>query len=254
MMIGPYTDGPASPIWQIGPAPTDAGIVNTDLFSHKILRDVLKRARKSGKTALSPIFDVQFLVEHSNIEVDDDDRRRRRRQMAQSRGEESSASEEQVMAPDAEEESIESEGERDEDEGGEEGGEEESTGPRAVVVQPVFSSFDDDKTVTAFVLATFSWSRVFKNTQVVNNMQVVLTSSCGGVYTFDIEEMFATFKGEADLHDTSMDYLRKRQEFEPFQEEWEELLHVIEDEDETDCEVGLMLMIHRAAIDKSYAY
>jgi hypothetical protein len=48
-----------------------------------------------------------------------------------------------------------------------------------------------------------------------------LKDSCQFQYTYHINGL-ATFLGEGDLHDAKYDYLKRHEEFEPFQEESEE--------------------------------
>lgn len=174
------------------------------------------------KPALTPIIDLRFLLELTNVDDEEDDRRHRRRLNDQS------DQDGPKMQGESEEEDEDAEAV------------DNFSDPHAVIVQPIFESFDEGGNVSAVVLAIFGWNRLFDNTEVIQNMITVLTDSCGLQYTYQIN-FVADLMGTGDHHDRSYDYLRRHQEFEPFQEEWEELIHRVEEDDESNCEVRIVL-------------
>jgi hypothetical protein len=189
------------PIWQMGAAPTNASIVNMDLLTHQATRTTVERAMKTGKATLSPIVDVQFLTRYSQRDDNDD---HGHRQMVESDSD---------IA------------------------DEVSSDPHALVIQPVWDKFDSGGTIVGFVLGAFSWRALFDNTLTVQDMMVVLKSSCGSDFTYKIDRQ-ASLLGTGDLHDSSFDYQQRELQFAPFQEDWGELNHTSSTEqDKSVCEV-----------------
>jgi CHASE domain len=219
------------PLWQIGPAPSNASIVNLDLLSHSHIRTVVERVLETGKAELSPITDVRFLIEHSNTKVDGE--RRRMIGNKVQRNAVGHGSREAEEAKDGSEQSkSSSEGKNnDEDDAG---GYRDLNEPRALIVQPVFATFEKNATIAGFVIATFSWEYVFANDDVIRGMTVVLSDSCHSQFTYQINRL-AKFRGEGDFHDKKYDYLKRHEEFEPFKEESEESSRKLHDESE--CKV-----------------
>jgi hypothetical protein len=194
------------PIWQMGAAPTNASIVNMNLLTHQAIRPTVERAMKTGKATLSPIVDVQFLTRYTQR---DDSKDHGHRQMV----EDSSMSTDEV-----------------------------GSDPHALVIQPVWDTFEVNGggggTIVGFVLGAFRWEALFDNTLAIQDMMVVLKSSCGPEITFTIDRQ-ASLMGAGDLHDSSFDYQRKELQFAPFQEQWGELNHTSSaaGQDESVCKV-----------------
>jgi CHASE domain len=196
------------PIWQMGAAPTNASILNMNLLTHQAIRTTVERAMKTGKAALSPIMDVQFLTRYSQL--DDDNKDHGHRQMIDGSS---------MITDDV------------------------GSDPHALVIQPVWDSFEvggdgGSGTIVGFVLGAFNWRALFDNTLAIQDMMVVLKSSCGPEFTYTINKN-ASLLGAGDLHDSSFDYQQTELQFAPFQEEWGELNRTSSaaEQDESVCKV-----------------
>lgn len=53
-----------TPLWQMGPVPTNASIVNLDLYTHPSFRRMIDDSWDQGNILLSEVVDVSFLVNH----------------------------------------------------------------------------------------------------------------------------------------------------------------------------------------------
>jgi CHASE domain len=176
------------PVWQVGGVDaTNASMINMDLLSHPAIAASVQRVMTTKRAVLSPIMDVRFLVQVSELEAKDDDA--------------------------------------------------QSSKPYALIVQPVFDSLDENtSSVTGFVIAAFGWHSLFENTPAIRDMVIVLSSSCGGAYTYVLEEKLVELLGPGDVHDQTFNNLQRRYEFEPL-DEWDEAM---DDGNETECKVRLV--------------
>lgn len=70
-MLTVYDEEYYVPLWQMGPVPTNASIINIDLYSnpsfHRMVNDVLEIEHK----LLSEVADLDFLFNHSDVHIND---------------------------------------------------------------------------------------------------------------------------------------------------------------------------------------
>jgi class 3 adenylate cyclase len=98
--------------------------------------------------------------------------------------------------------------------------------PHSFLMYPVYPYFSQDVSaygmddLVRFLVVVLPWDSYFTNILQagVNGMVVVLHSTCGDHYTYQLDGPEAIFLGEGDLHDTSYDYMEVGTEFAPFVE------------------------------------
>jgi hypothetical protein len=67
-----YYDGPEAispermhaPLWQTGPVPYDARVINVDLYQHETIHNLMRDAIIVRHTVMSGVIDISYLLEH----------------------------------------------------------------------------------------------------------------------------------------------------------------------------------------------
>jgi class 3 adenylate cyclase len=101
---------------------------------------------------------------------------------------------------------------------------EEADHPHSFLMHPVYSYFSQGVSEVAmddlvgFLIVVLPWDSYFANIlrKGVNGMVIVLHSTCGDHFTYQLDGPEAIFLGEGDLHDASYDYMEVDTEFAPF--------------------------------------
>jgi len=60
------------PVWQLGPVPSNASIINLDLYSHPVFERTINDVLEIEHKLLSQTFNTEFLLEHSDVHDYDD--------------------------------------------------------------------------------------------------------------------------------------------------------------------------------------
>ena len=83
--------------------------------------------------------------------------------------------------------------------------------PSSIMLYPVHSTFDDDKTLVGFVSMTFSWMGVFWNIlpENVRGIIAVIESSTGQISSVRVDGNSATYIGQGDSHDPKYDHMKR---------------------------------------------
>lgn len=93
---------------------------------------------------------------------------------------------------------------------------EEQSEPHSYVLQPVYDSLTQNRTIVAFLSAFQRWGAFF--TDVLPDHEqgifVVLESSCGQMFTYEVFGHKAKFLGEGDHHDKDLDGDKLEDKFE----------------------------------------
>lgn len=95
--------------------------------------------------------------------------------------------------------------------------------PHSFLLHPVYPYFSQDESyatddLVGFVVAILPWDSYFANIlhDGINGVVVVLHSSCGEHYTYQLNGPEAVFLGKGDFHDHRYDALEVNTEFAPF--------------------------------------
>jgi hypothetical protein len=172
-----------APLWQVGPAPVNAGIVNLNLLSLASFDRLVDQVLLTREAAVSEVIDVLSLISYEYS----------------SSGEEQDG--EEARSPSTEDADL---------------------GPSAFILQPVYESFNDDARIVGVVFMEFKWSLIFKNDELIVGMFAILNDSCGTSHTYFIDEGSTTYMGQGDLHERQFDHLGTSKEFELSESEEEE--------------------------------
>lgn len=159
---------PYAPLWQQAPAPSNAALINYDLLSNPQLLALYGSMRAAQRPALSSVMDLRFLY--------------------------SGAAHPAVPARDATA---------------------EPKNVTSLIMSPLYpfvvtkENVPDRDEITGLLLAVIDWERYLTNILPANveGLVVVLTSTCGDVYTFELNGPTVEYLGEGDLHDTSYNSL-----------------------------------------------
>ncbi len=101
---------------------------------------------------------------------------------------------------------------------------EEADHPHSFLMHPVYPYFSQDVSaygmddLVGFLVVVLPWDTYFTDIlqEGVDGIVVVLHSTCGDHYTYQLNGPEATFLGKGDLHDTSYDHMEVVTEFTPF--------------------------------------
>ena len=155
---------------QTGPAPIDASVVNTDLLSDETFFNLATDVVKKRLSYLSKIYSLpitQYFPEPSQLEYETKDHAHRERKLA-----------------------------------GHSNG-----SPRSFLLDPIFRDFEDQSAVVGFHYLDIEWDVFFQDVlpEGTGDIEVVLSDSCGSVFTYLLQGSHAHLKGEGDLHDTDFE-------------------------------------------------
>jgi hypothetical protein len=75
--------------------------------------------------------------------------------------------------------------------------------PHSLLLQPVTENFDGTSTLVGSLVTTVGWALFFSDVlpEHVKDLILVLSNTCGGAFTFQINGPHAVYLGEGDLHD-----------------------------------------------------
>jgi len=87
--------------------------------------------------------------------------------------------------------------------------------PISLISIPVFNNFDDDRHPVAVIASWIDWTMYFESVlpETVQGIDVVLSDSCGGIFTFSIVGESVEFLGPGDLHDGAFNDRKKSSSF-----------------------------------------
>ncbi len=91
--------------------------------------------------------------------------------------------------------------------------------PMSLISIPIFNNFEDDRHTVAVMASWVDWSMYFESVlpSTAQGINVVLSDSCGGLYTLSIEGERVALLGRGDLHDRAFNNHRKSAKFQPGQ-------------------------------------
>ena len=94
----------------------------------------------------------------------------------------------------------------------------ESKHPHSVLMQPVFPEtfkYESGESMVAFMTMVLRWDTFFDNIlpEGANGLIVVLSGSCGGVFSYQLNGPQVEFLGYEDNHDPNYDYLMVESDF-----------------------------------------
>jgi Adenylate and Guanylate cyclase catalytic domain len=162
---------PYAPLWQQAPAPSNAALINYDLLSNPQLLALYRSMRAVQRPALSSVMDLRFLY--------------------------SGAAE--YVVPASKEASTVA----------------DTSNVTSLIMSPLYpfvatkENVPDREEITGLLLAVIDWERYLTNILPANvkGLVVVLTSTCGDVYTFQVNGPTVEYLGAGDLHETSYNSL-----------------------------------------------
>ncbi len=75
--------------------------------------------------------------------------------------------------------------------------------PMSLISLPIFDSFEQDRQTVAVMVAWIKWTTYFESVlpETVRGIVAVLSDSCGGFYTIQIDGAHVSLLGQGDLHD-----------------------------------------------------
>jgi Adenylate and Guanylate cyclase catalytic domain len=173
---------PYAPLWQQAPTPSNAALINYDLLSNPQLLALYRSMRAVQRPALSSVMDLRFLYSGAA-------------------GYAVPASTEVSTAAD-------------------------TSNVTSLMMSPLYpfvatkESFSDRNEISGLLLSVIDWERYLTKILPanVNGLVVVLTSTCGDVYTFQLNGPTVEYLGAGDLHETSYNSLLVTSD--PFETGW----------------------------------
>ncbi|KAL7580183.1 hypothetical protein ACA910_012934 [Epithemia clementina (nom. ined.)] len=176
--------GSLGPMWQMGRAPANAGLVNFNTLSDFVFYDLAYNVMTSREALTSPIVNLEYLYKftfssnrNTNVTFNIGDGRRI---LARSLG--------TLSRP------------------------ERSKDAHSYILQPVMETLDRGADVIGFLMVVVPWDTYFQNVypEAVKGVEVVVSDSCGQTYTYKIDGLKGSVKGWGDLHDHTYDDMRVR--------------------------------------------
>jgi hypothetical protein len=168
--------GPFLPIWQIAPVPSNPQMINLNLLSHPVYSLLYQGLMDTGLPVLSGVTDLPSLHQ-TYLETEDDDR-------------------------------------------------DHSHHPHSALLQPIHAAFientaveqEEENPVVGVVSVVLSWDHYFVDLmpEEAVGLIVVVQSTCGDVFTYQVDGNDASFLGYSDFHDTAYDDLVLHAPFSPF--------------------------------------
>jgi hypothetical protein len=89
------------------------------------------------------------------------------------------------------------------------GEKERKSNPHALIMEPVYDSFDEDPKVVGILVAVTGWENLFDRllAEGTNGIVCVVTDTCGNDITFELNGPLSVYLGPTDAHDPSFDDL-----------------------------------------------